>query len=54
MPLQRGILLSPDEMDLCTEDKVARFGLGTPLYCMDGEKESALEFFMKAGEDLGI
>jgi hypothetical protein len=53
MPLQRGILLSASEMELCTTDKVARFGLGTPLYSMDAESQSALDFFMKAGEDLG-
>jgi hypothetical protein len=53
MPLQYGILLSAAEMDLNTADKVARFGLGTPLYSMDVEKQSALEYFMKFGEDLG-
>jgi hypothetical protein len=53
MPLQRGILLSTDEMELCTNDKVFRFGLGTPLYWMEAEKQSALEFFINAGEELG-
>lgn len=53
LPLRRGILLSADEMELSANDKVSRFGLGTPLYSMDGGEQSALEFFMNAGEDLG-
>lgn len=53
MPLKCGVLLSDGEMDLSTHEKVVRFGLGTPLYFTDPETRSALEFFMRAGEDLG-
>ena len=53
MQPRTGILLSGGENDLSTEDKVARFGLGTPLCSMDSDSQSALEFFMKAGEDPG-
>ncbi len=53
MPLQHGILLSADEMELCTDDKASRFGLGTPLYSMDDDSQGALDFFMKAGEAHG-
>jgi hypothetical protein len=52
MPLQRGILLSADDMELCTNEKVARFGLGTPLYSMDAESQNALNSLMNAGEEL--
>ena len=52
LPLRSGILLSPGEMELCASDAVARFGLGTLLYTMNTESWNALEFFMKAGEEL--
>jgi len=53
MPLRGGILLAPGEIDLSTNDRVARFGLGTPLVSMGTESQSALEFFMEAGEACG-
>ena len=50
MPLRSGILLTPGEINLSTNDIVARFGLGTPLVTMGFDSQSALEFFMEAGE----
>ena len=54
MPLQRGILLLAEEMEMRTTDKVARFGVGTPLYSMDSESQDGLEFFIEAGESLSL
>lgn len=51
MPLQQGILLAGSETELSTNEKVARFGLYTPLYSMDAESREALGYFMQAGED---
>jgi len=55
MPLRAGILLAPDENDLSTEDRVARLkpSPGTFFASMDTASQSALEFFMGAGEALG-
>jgi hypothetical protein len=53
IPLRVGILLAPGEIDLPTDGLVARFGLGTFLATMGLESQSALEFFMEAGEAVG-
>jgi hypothetical protein len=50
MPLQDGILLAPGESDLSANDLVERFGLGTFLVTMSAKSQSALEYFMAAGE----
>jgi hypothetical protein len=46
-------LLAPGEINLATQDLVARFELGTFLATMGAESQSALEFFMEAGEARG-
>lgn len=53
MSLRGGILLAPGEINLPTNDLVARFELGTFLASMGPESQSALEFFMEAGEAVG-
>lgn len=53
MPLRDGILLAPGEIDLPTNDLVARYKLGTFLATMATKSQSALEFFMEAGEAFG-
>lgn len=53
MPIRGGILLTPGEIDLSTNDLVVRFGLGTFLATMGPESHSALGFFMEAGEAVG-
>ncbi len=49
-PMRGGVLLTPGEIDLPTNDLVACSGLGTFLATMGPESHSALEFFMEAGE----
>lgn len=41
MPLQRGFLMSTDDVELPTNERVVRFGLGTPLYYTDNESQKA-------------
>ena len=53
MRLRDGILLEPDEIDLPTNDFVARLILGMFLATMDSKSQNALELCMTAGEALG-
>jgi hypothetical protein len=48
LPLRCGILLWEGEREL----GVAQFGVGVPLYSMEAASQGAVEFLLRAGEDL--